>query len=107
MVFAQELASRLRVFKLILLDRGGGLVAETGERMSFVEARRSARAHRRAATRLRSKMVRLASDAIRDGVGTVNLGFAAMGLRGAVQLQRSRHAVHPGAVRHRFADIDR
>jgi N-acetylglutamate synthase-like GNAT family acetyltransferase len=72
-VFAQELASRLRVFKLILLDRGGGLVAENGERMSFVEARRSARAQRRAATRLRRKMVRLASDAIRDGVGTVNL----------------------------------
>ncbi len=72
-VFAQELASRLRVFKLILLDRGGGLIAENGERMSFVEARRSARAQRRAATKLRRKMVRLASDAIRDGVGTVNL----------------------------------
>ena len=37
-VFAQELASRLRVFKLILLDRGGGLTDEHGERMSFVEA---------------------------------------------------------------------
>jgi N-acetylglutamate synthase-like GNAT family acetyltransferase len=72
-VFAQELASRLRVFKLILLDRGGGLVAENGERMSFVEAKRTARAQRRASTRLRRTMVRLASDAIRDGVGTVNL----------------------------------
>jgi N-acetylglutamate synthase-like GNAT family acetyltransferase len=72
-VFAQELASRLRVFKLILLDRGGGLTDEHGERMSFVEAKRSARAQRRASTKLRRKMVRLASDAIRDGVGTVNL----------------------------------
>jgi N-acetylglutamate synthase-like GNAT family acetyltransferase len=72
-VFAQELASRLRVFKLILLDRGGGLVAENGERMSFVEAKRVARAQKRANTKLRRKMVRLASDAIRDGVGTVNL----------------------------------
>ncbi|HVN28286.1 MAG TPA: GNAT family N-acetyltransferase [Candidatus Binataceae bacterium] len=72
-VFAQELASRLRVFKLILLDRGGGLVAESGERMSFVEAKRVARAQRRASTKLRRKIVRLASDAIRDGVGTVNL----------------------------------
>jgi len=72
-VFAQELASRLRVFKLILLDRGGGLVAENGDRMSFVEAKRVARAQKRANTKLRRKMVRLASDAIRDGVGTVNL----------------------------------
>jgi N-acetylglutamate synthase-like GNAT family acetyltransferase len=72
-VFAQELASRLRVFKLILLDRGGGLLAENGERMSFVEARRGALAQRRASTKLRRKIVRLASDAIRDGVGTVNL----------------------------------
>ena len=72
-IFAQELASRLRVFKLILLERGGGLIAENGDRMSFIEAKRVARAQRRANTRLRRKIVRLASDAIRDGVGTVNL----------------------------------
>ena len=72
-IFAQELASRLRVFKLILLDRGGGLIAENGDRMSFIEAKRVARAQRRANTKLRRKIVRLASDAIRDGVGTVNL----------------------------------
>jgi len=59
--------------KLILLDRGGGLLDENGERMSFVEAKRVARAQRRANTKLRRKMVRLASDAIRDGVGSVNL----------------------------------
>jgi N-acetylglutamate synthase-like GNAT family acetyltransferase len=72
-VFAQELASRLRVFKLILLDRGGGLLDESGDRMSFVESKRHARAQRHAGTKLRRKMVRLAADAIRDGVGTVNL----------------------------------
>src|SRR5260370_6447351 len=53
MVFAQELASRLRVFKLIVLDRGGGLVTEDGERMSFVEAKRGERAKKRASTMLR------------------------------------------------------
>ena len=36
-VFAQELASRLRVFKLALLDRQGGLTAKDGNRLSFVE----------------------------------------------------------------------
>ncbi|MGH7913658.1 MAG: hypothetical protein ACREPW_03265, partial [Candidatus Binataceae bacterium] len=35
-IFAQELASRLSVFKLILLDRQGGLTGSGGERMSFV-----------------------------------------------------------------------
>lgn len=73
MVFAQELASRLRVFKLILLDRGGGLVTEKGERMSFVEAKSTQRAMRRANTKLRRKIVRLAAEAIKDGVGSVNL----------------------------------
>jgi N-acetylglutamate synthase-like GNAT family acetyltransferase len=73
MVFAQELASRLRVFKLIVLDRGGGLVNEAGERMSFVEAKRTKRAKKRASTKLRRKIVQLAADAISDGVGSVNL----------------------------------
>ena len=36
-VFAQELASRLRVFKLVMLDRAGGLTNPSGERDSFVE----------------------------------------------------------------------
>jgi N-acetylglutamate synthase-like GNAT family acetyltransferase len=72
-VFAQELASRLRVFKLILLDRAGGLLAEDGARMSFVESKRVVRALKRAGTRLRRKIVRLASDALSDGVGSVNL----------------------------------
>lgn len=72
-VFAQELASRLRVFKLILLDRAGGLVGENGERMSFVESKRINRALRGVKSKLRRKMVRLAADALRDGVGSVNL----------------------------------
>jgi len=72
-VFAQELASRLRVFKLILLDRAGGLLTEDGAKMSFVESKRVARALKRARTPLRRKIVRLASDALRDGVGSVNL----------------------------------
>jgi N-acetylglutamate synthase-like GNAT family acetyltransferase len=72
-VFAQELGSRLRVFKLILLDRAGGLITDDGERMSFVESRRLARALKRAGSRLRRRIVRLATDALRDGVGSVNL----------------------------------
>ncbi len=72
-VFAQELASRLRVFKLILLDRAGGLIAEDGERMSFVELKRGKRARKRAGSKLRRKVVRLAADALSDGVGSVNL----------------------------------
>ncbi len=72
-VFAQELASRLRVFKLILLDREGGLAGEKGERMSFVESRRIGRALRQVKSRLRRKIVRLAADALKDGVGSVNL----------------------------------
>ncbi|HSR58580.1 MAG TPA: GNAT family N-acetyltransferase [Candidatus Binataceae bacterium] len=72
-VFAQELASRLRVFKLILLDRAGGLTSDEGERMSFVESKRIARALKRAGSRLRRRIVRLAADALRDGVGSVNL----------------------------------
>ncbi len=72
-VFAQELASRLSVFKLILLDRAGGLVGENGERMSFVESKRINRAVKRARSKLRRRIVRLARDALRDGVGSVNL----------------------------------
>ena len=48
-------------------------MAEDGERMSFVESKRVARALNARRTKLRRKIVRLASDAIRDGVGTVNL----------------------------------
>ena len=70
-VFAQELAIRLRVFKLILLDRGGGLLDENGDPMSFVEAPDAARCAR--PPRLRRLMVRPPLDAIGDGVGTVNL----------------------------------
>ena len=36
-IFAQQLASRLRVFKLLLLDRAGGLVDGAGNRDSFVQ----------------------------------------------------------------------
>src|SRR6202161_2884153 len=36
-VFARELASRLRVFKLLMLDRRGGLLDKDGNRLSFVE----------------------------------------------------------------------
>ena len=39
-IFAQQLASRLRVFKLLLLDRGGGLVDSAGNRHSFVQVGR-------------------------------------------------------------------
>ena len=73
MVFARELASRLRVFKLLMLDRGGGLIDKNGNRMSFVEERRIRRTMRNIRGRARRAIVRAALDAIRDGVGSVNL----------------------------------
>ncbi len=52
-------------------------------------------------------MVRLASDAIRDGVGTVNLVSPRWVYEELFSFTGSGNAVHSGAVRHRFADIDR
>src|SRR5271156_661564 len=49
-IFAEELASRLRVFKLILLDRQGGLIGAGGERMSFMELGRIGNAVRKERT---------------------------------------------------------
>jgi amino-acid N-acetyltransferase len=72
-VFAQELASRLHVFKLILLDRGGGLSGKDGKRLSFVEGRRIGRALRSVRSRLRRAILRAAKRALTDGVGSVNL----------------------------------
>ncbi len=72
-VFAQELASRLRVFKLILLDRQGGLTGSGGERMSFVEVGRIASAVRKERTARRRTELRAVARALRDGVGSVNL----------------------------------
>ena len=69
----QELASRLRVFKLILLDRQGGLTGSDGERMSFVELGRIARAVRKQRTARRRAELRAVARALRDGVGSVNL----------------------------------
>ena len=72
-VFAQELASRLRVFKLIFLDRQDGLLNRKGERMSFVESKRIPRAIRGIRSRVRRAIIRSASRALKNGVGSVNL----------------------------------
>jgi len=72
-VFAQELASRLRVFKLIFLDRQDGLLNRKGERMSFVESKRIPRAIRGIRSRARRAIIRSASRALKNGVGSVNL----------------------------------
>jgi amino-acid N-acetyltransferase len=72
-VFARELASRLRVFKLLMLDRRGGLVDKDGNRLSFVEERRIGRTMRNIRSRARRAIVRAALDALEDGVGSVNL----------------------------------
>ncbi|MGD0073813.1 MAG: GNAT family N-acetyltransferase [Candidatus Binataceae bacterium] len=75
-VFAQELASRLRVFKLVLLDRQGGLTAKDGKRLSFVEFSRVSRVNRvarRERSRARRAMLRAVKRALDDGVGSVNL----------------------------------
>jgi len=72
-VFAQELASRLRVFKLIFLDRQDGLVDRKGNRLSFVESKRIARATRGIRSRVRRAIIRSVARALKDGVGSVNL----------------------------------
>jgi N-acetylglutamate synthase-like GNAT family acetyltransferase len=72
-VFAAELASRLRVFKLILLDRQGGLTGAGGERMSFLELSRIATVVRKQRTARRRAELREVARALRDGVGSVNL----------------------------------
>ncbi len=72
-IFAQELASRLMVFKLVLLDRQGGLTARNGDRLSFVEGRRINRALRQTRAKLRRTILRATGRALKDGVGSVNL----------------------------------
>ncbi|MGH7813142.1 MAG: GNAT family N-acetyltransferase [Candidatus Binataceae bacterium] len=72
-VFARELASRLRVFKLLLLDKAGGLTGRDGARLSFVEEKRIARAMRSVRGLTRRAIVRAALEALKDGVGSVNL----------------------------------
>jgi amino-acid N-acetyltransferase len=72
-VFAQELASRLDVFKLVLLDRQGGLTEPGGKRVSFVQMRRIDSLARRERSRLRRVLLRAARRALEDGVNSVNL----------------------------------
>jgi N-acetylglutamate synthase-like GNAT family acetyltransferase len=76
-VFARELASRLRVFKLIFLDRAGGLLDRSGDRQPFVEARRIPRFVRTARSPERRDIIRAADLALKDGVGSVNLASPA------------------------------
>ena len=72
-VFAEELASRMRVFKLILLDRQGGLTAGGGERLSFVELSQIDGAMRKQRSARRRAELRAVARALRDGVGWVDL----------------------------------
>ncbi|HEY6418962.1 MAG TPA: GNAT family N-acetyltransferase [Candidatus Binataceae bacterium] len=72
--FAQELASRLRVFKLILLDRQeGGITLQNGARLSFVEMKRIRPLLRQVRSPARRAIVRAAERALKEGVGSVNL----------------------------------
>jgi acetylglutamate kinase len=68
-VFAEELANRLRVFKLILLDRQGGLIGANGERTAFMELNRIAGAVRKERTARRRAELRAVARALRGGVG--------------------------------------
>jgi N-acetylglutamate synthase-like GNAT family acetyltransferase len=72
-VFARELASRLRVFKLLMLERGGGLTGPDEERLPFVEVKRIRRALANERLPLRRAIVHAARYAIEDGVESVNL----------------------------------
>jgi N-acetylglutamate synthase-like GNAT family acetyltransferase len=72
-IFAQQLASRLRVFKLLLLDRDGGLVDSAGNRHSFVQIGRMRRILKDVRSAHRRGLVRAAYRAIGAGVGSVSL----------------------------------
>jgi N-acetylglutamate synthase-like GNAT family acetyltransferase len=72
-LFAQELASRLRVFKLVMLDRSGGLTNPGGERDSFVELHQIRKVLARERSPTRRMLIRAADRALRDGVASVNL----------------------------------
>ena len=72
-VFAQELAARLRVFKLLLLERGGGLADNSGKRLSFVEIGRLPRVLAQEREPARRAIMRAAGRAIKHGVASVNL----------------------------------
>ena len=71
--FAQQLAARLRVFKLLLLDRGGGLVDGAGNRHSFVQIGRIARLLKDIRSPHRRALVRAAHRAINGGIASVSL----------------------------------
>jgi N-acetylglutamate synthase-like GNAT family acetyltransferase len=72
-VFARELAARLQVFKLLLLDRGGGLDSAAGDRLPFVELKRMRRVLAAERNPFRRAIIRAAGHALRDGVPSVNL----------------------------------
>jgi N-acetylglutamate synthase-like GNAT family acetyltransferase len=72
-VFAQELAARLRVFKLLLLDRAGGLTDAAGKRLSFVEIGHVRRTLAHERSPFRRAIVRAAGRAIKEGIASVNL----------------------------------
>jgi amino-acid N-acetyltransferase len=72
-VFARELASRLRVFKLLFLDRNDGLTDNHGARLPFVEEKRIPKIMRTIRSKARRALVHAADLALKDGVGSVNL----------------------------------
>jgi N-acetylglutamate synthase-like GNAT family acetyltransferase len=72
-IFAQQLASRLRVFKLLLLDRAGGVVDSAGNRHSFVQIGRMRRILKDVHSPHRRAMVRAACRAVSAGVASVSL----------------------------------
>jgi N-acetylglutamate synthase-like GNAT family acetyltransferase len=72
-VFAQQLASRLGVFKLLLLDRGGGLVDRGGSRHSFVQIGRMRSIVKETGSAHRQGLVRAAYRAVGAGVASVSL----------------------------------
>jgi N-acetylglutamate synthase-like GNAT family acetyltransferase len=72
-VFAQQLAARLRVFKLLLLDRTGGLVDGAGNRHSFIQIGRVRRLIKDVRSPHRRALLRAADRAINSGVASVSL----------------------------------
>ncbi len=69
----RHLAARLRVFKVVLLEREGGLRDASGQRLAFLEMRRLERFARSAEAKNRRGVLRAITQILQQDISSVNL----------------------------------